>query len=268
MYICKIKKKEAIMKRFVVVFFSVLIVLVSAAVSDVYAASLTGTGEIRGKVLCASGEPMVNGKVSIPALSLVSTTDATGSFSFSNVPVGTYQLYIESSGIVLKVINNVKVVKKKITDVGIIQVICIRACTDNAQCLATEYCAKQAGNCLGQGVCNIIPELCAQIFDPVCGCDGATYSNECMANATGVNVAYKGSCIPTPGVCYSNNDCPVGDYCAKAIGDCGGTGSCTPKPEICPLFFNPVCGCNGITYGNDCEAASAGVPVAHQGTCI
>ena len=36
--------------------------------------------------------------------------------------------------------------------------------------------------------------LCTMQFDPVCGCDGKTYSNACLAENAGVTAYTKGSC--------------------------------------------------------------------------
>lgn len=44
------------------------------------------------------------------------------------------------------------------------------------------------------GICTFKPEACTMQYDPVCGCDGITYSNACMANSNGVSVASMGSC--------------------------------------------------------------------------
>jgi hypothetical protein len=35
----------------------------------------------------------------------------------------------------------------------------------------------------------------------------------------------------------------------------------------CIMIAAPVCGCNGKTYGNACEAACASVNVEYQGVC-
>jgi hypothetical protein len=39
-----------------------------------------------------------------------------------------------------------------------------------------------------------IPEVCADIFNPVCGCDGQTYPNACEAAASQVGILDLGAC--------------------------------------------------------------------------
>jgi hypothetical protein len=66
-------------------------------------------------------------------------------------------------------------------------------------------------------------------------------------------------------------ECADGSFCAfPPDADCGradAPGVCAPRPEVCTFQFDPVCGCDGQTYGNACSAAAAGVSVASAGEC-
>jgi hypothetical protein len=50
-------------------------------------------------------------------------------------------------------------------------------------------------------------------------------------------------------------------------GSCSGTDPLPPPGDFCPSVYDPVCGCDGITYGNDCERMNAQVRLAHPGAC-
>lgn len=64
--------------------------------------------------------------------------------------------------------------------------------------------------------------------------------------------------------------CPGGQFCDLAAGRCGGAdqqGVCATKPESCNQRIEPVCGCDGKSYSNDCMRQMAGVQKDHDGEC-
>jgi hypothetical protein len=147
--------------------------------------------------------------------------------------------------------------------------LCAALCTDNEQCPSGEYCQKPIGHCDGLGACRPRPEQCPDVVDPVCGCDGRTYSNECDAGNLGITIAHRGECRPRCGT-IAGIPCPQGQFCEYPPASCDVAdpeGACLVPPEACPLVVDPACGCDGVTYSNDCERQRARAQLDHRGAC-
>lgn len=147
-------------------------------------------------------------------------------------------------------------------------------------CGEGQYChydaQLQCGAADHLGECRDLPQVCIEVFAPVCGCDGNTYGNSCKANAAGTSVAHEGECNtePEPALCggFAGLECPEeGQYCHwEADRECGNAdfaGECRFPPDFCTQDFDPVCGCDGQTYSNACFANAAGTSVLHEGEC-
>lgn len=109
-----------------------------------------------------------------------------------------------------------------------------------------EFCQKDACDA-ATGACKLKPLTCTgddATFVPVCGCDGMTYYNPCVAEREAVNVATDGECTSNQATCtrsQGGSSCsPARDRarCYRPRTSCSGVsaanGVCWVLPDECP----------------------------------
>ena len=135
-------------------------------------------------------------------------------------------------------------------------------------CAGAEFCEfGPRGGCGfddGQGLCQVRPEVCAEIFAPVCGCDSQTYPNDCFAAAGGTDVQYDGPC-----------EDPAGEACSDLSRDpivAGGTltyglcaSGCQSTLVIAPTALNRAPPCDEVLL-TICDNGLGVACTEHRGT--
>jgi len=86
-----------------------------------------------------------------------------------------------------------------------------------------------------------------------------------LVSGPGAAATLDESCDGVAGV-----QCDTGLWCDHPAGQCNvadAAGQCVKAPDVCTQDYNPVCGCDGETYGNDCMRKLAKVQLDHIGEC-
>ena len=162
---------------------------------------------------------------------------------------------------------------------------CCPGLTPVFDCLVEEFCyPDDAGNMICEIGC-ACPDcycmVCTYCGDGVCG-KGENMCNceeDCLGEEIcGNNIDDDGDglvdedCDPVALACggFVGLPCPQGMYCKFEDDTCNWAdqmGECTFIPQNCPFLWDPVCGCDGKTYANECAMEIGMVSKLHNGEC-
>ena len=101
---------------------------------------------------------------------------------------------------------------------------------------------------------------------------GVATGDAALLARAGASVAHEGPCETEGGECGTivGIPCGAGEFCEMPEDTCGSAdlgGTCVAIPEVCTEGYAPVCGCDRVTYANDCQRRGALVAKHHDGAC-
>jgi hypothetical protein len=138
----------------------------------------------------------------------------------------------------------------------------------------TFSCEEVCGTpcCSGAG-CEITTSPCPA--GTVCVYPAGSSKAECASPSKTCGGSIGNTCAAGEYCDYLGDPCPDGTTRCTGIDDgcgyikAGAPGVCRPIPSdsICSGLTQPVCGCDSVTYANDCARKAAGTGYSHSGAC-